>query len=128
MSRMKNKTKLYMVLLTLGIILFVLGVLTGILIGSISAGKKAGNDEAQEEKQETVNEAASVSRPMVIVSDKEAPNVTNVYIPARERVLGQIPINSYKLDNFYIEDGFMAYHDDEGNKLSHLGIDLSYHQ
>ncbi len=131
MSRMKNRTKLYMVLLTLGIILFVLGVLTGILIGSVSAGKKsAGNDDAlkESEAEAKTSEAESVSRPMVIVSDKEAANVTNVYIPARERILGQIPVNSYKLDNFYIDDGYMAYHDDEGNKLSHLGVDLSYHQ
>ncbi len=128
---MKNRTKLYMVLLTLGIILFVLGVLTGILIGSVSAGRKSAA-EADAGKtgdtQAAAPEAENVSRPMVIVSDKEAANVTNVYIPARERILGQIPVNSYKLENFYIDDGYMAYHDDEGNKLSRLGVDLSYHQ
>lgn len=127
LKRMKNRTKLYMVLLSLGVILFVIGVLTGILIGSISASKKA-EDEKASAADEPVIEAATVSRPQVIVSDKEEKKVTNVYIPARERVLGQIPVNSYKLENFYIDDGFMAYHDDEGNKLSHLGLDLSYHQ
>ncbi len=128
---MKNRTKLYMVLLTLGIILFVLGVLTGILIGSVSAGRKsAAEADAGKtgDRQAAAPEAENVSRPMVIVSDKEAANVTNVYIPARERILGQIPVNSYKLENFYIDDGYMAYHDDEGNKLSRLGVDLSYHQ
>ncbi len=128
LKRMKNRTKLYMVLVSLGVILFVIGVLTGILIGSISARKNA-QDEKPSAAEEPVAEAATVSRPMVIVSDKEEKeNVTNVYIPARERVFGQIPVNSYKLENFYIDDGFMAYHDDEGNKLSHLGLDLSYHQ
>lgn len=126
LSRIKNRTKLYLVLLVLGMILFVLGTLTGMLIGSVSARSKS-NSAAAEEK-EVISEAETVSKPMVIVSDKDKVNVTNVYIPARERVLGQIPVNSYKLENFYIEDGYMAYHDDEGNKLSHLGVDLSYHQ
>ena len=126
LSRIKNRTKLYLVLLILGMILFVLGTLTGMLIGSVSARSKS-NSAAAEEK-EVISEAETVSKPMVIVSDKDKVNVTNVYIPARERVLGQIPVNSYKLENFYIEDGYMAYHDDEGNKLSHLGVDLSYHQ
>ena len=126
LSRIKNRTKLYLVLLILGMILFVLGTLTGMLIGSVSARSKSNNAAAEE--KEGISEAETVSKPMVIVSDKDKVNVTNVYIPARERVLGQIPVNSYKLENFYIEDGYMAYHDDEGNKLSHLGVDLSYHQ
>ncbi|MCR4807078.1 MAG: glycoside hydrolase family 25 protein [Lachnospiraceae bacterium] len=128
MKRMKNRTKLYMVLLTLGMILFALGIVTGILIGSISAKNGKAEDKEKEETVQEEPEAVEVAKPQVIVSDKDKVNVTNVYIPARERIFGQIPMNSYKTENFYIDEGFMAYHDDEGNKISHLGIDLSYHQ
>ncbi len=123
LSRIRNKTKLYIVLITLSMILFSLGI----IIGTLSAKAKEEDKTVPEETVE-VSEAATVSKPMVIVSDEDKINVTNVYIPERERVFGQIPVNSYKLENFYVDDGFMAYHDDEGNKISHLGIDLSYHQ
>lgn len=53
--------------------------------------------------------------------------ITNVYVPKRERVLGQIAKNNYITENFFIEDGYMAYHDENGEKISHLGLDLSYH-
>ena len=122
---MKNRTKLYIVLGMLGLIFFAFGLATGYIMGSLS--KNSGDAAAvQEETKE--QEAATVNRPQVIVSDKDKTNVTNVYIPSRKRIFGQIPINSFKTENFYIDDGFMAYHDDEGNKISHLGIDLSYHQ
>lgn len=51
----------------------------------------------------------------------------NVYIPARKIKAGQIFKNSYNPDNFVIEDGFMAYYNEDGDKLSHVGVDLSYH-
>ena len=127
---MKNRTKLYIVLSTLGLIFFAIGLTTGYLLGNLTGSKNAPKQEVSEEQKEASGEekeAATVNRPQVIVSDNK-PNVTNVYVPVRERILGQIPVNSYKLENFYIEDGFMAYHDDEGNKISHLGVDLSYHQ
>ena len=126
---MKNRTKLYIVFSILGLIFFTVGLASGYILGSIT-GKPDDKEAVADVKEagaDNDKEAATVNKPQVIVSDNK-PNVTNVYVPARQRVLGQIPVNSYKLENFYVDDGFMAYHDDEGNKLSHLGIDLSYHQ
>jgi len=67
------------------------------------------------------------STPVVEIRQEEKPDM-NVYIPKRERKLGMVAINSYNLDNFVMEDGYMAYYDDKGNKISHLGVDISYHQ
>lgn len=53
--------------------------------------------------------------------------VVDVYVPKRDVMYGKIPVNSYNPNNFKIQDGYMAYLDDEGNKISHIGIDLSYH-
>ncbi len=126
---MKNRTKLYIVLGMMGIIFMMIGLVTGYLLGSLRGRNLAAREtEAKQEEEPEEKTAATVNRPQVIVSDDNKPKVTNVYVPARERILGQIPINSYNTANFYIEDGFMAYHDDEGNKISHLGVDLSYHQ
>ncbi|MBR6452117.1 MAG: glycoside hydrolase family 25 protein [Lachnospiraceae bacterium] len=55
-------------------------------------------------------------------------DVVNVYVPKREVRYGTIPIHSYNKDNFRLENGYMAYYDEEGKKISHLGVDLSYHQ
>ena len=126
---MKNRTKLYIVLGMMGIVFISIGFVAGYMTGSLrGSGTSAQETEVQPAETTEEKEAATVNRPQVIVSDDNKPKVTNVYIPARERILGQIPVNSYKTENFYIEDGFMAYHDDEGNKISHLGVDLSYHQ
>lgn len=127
---MKNRTKLYIVLAALGLIFFAVGMATGYIMGSlsVSGSREEADTKPQDEAVSDKAEAATVNRPSVIVSDAAQSKVTNVYIPARERILGQIPVNSYKTENFYIDDGFMAYHDDEGNKISHLGVDLSYHQ
>lgn len=54
--------------------------------------------------------------------------VIHIHVPKREVKYGSIPVNSYKQENFKDEDGIMAYYDDEGNKISHFGIDISYHQ
>jgi len=51
----------------------------------------------------------------------------NVYFPARHVEYGQIPRNSYDPDNYTIEDGFVAYYNSDGKKISHVGVDLSYH-
>ncbi len=58
----------------------------------------------------------------------EETQIVNVYVPERRRVYGQIPVNSYIKENFRLDDGFMAYFDEDGKKISHLGVDLSYHQ
>ena len=109
---MKNRTKLYIVLGMMGIVFMGIGLVTGYMIGSLK-GRDTQASEVSDEPVETAakKEAATVNRPQVIVSDDNKPKVTNVYIPARERILGQIPVNSYNTGNFYIEDGFMAYHD-----------------
>ena len=51
----------------------------------------------------------------------------NVYFPKRTIKTGEIQKNSYIQENFVIEDGFMAYYNENGEKISHVGIDLSYH-
>ncbi|MDO4188185.1 MAG: glycoside hydrolase family 25 protein [Lachnospiraceae bacterium] len=51
----------------------------------------------------------------------------NVYLPKRKIQTGEIQKNSYIKDNFKIEDGFMAYYNENGEKISHVGVDLSYH-
>lgn len=58
-------------------------------------------------------------------SEKE--NVVNFYFPKRNIKTGDIPRNSYIPENFTIEDGFVAYYDENGNKISHVGVDLSYY-
>lgn len=73
------------------------------------------------------SEKADKDIPVVEVRTEEKPDM-NVYIPERERKLGTVAVNSYNLDNFRMEDGYMAYFDEEGNKISHLGVDISYHQ
>ncbi len=111
-------------LAVIAFIILMTGIITGYLIGS----RKASKVKAGAAAEETGSNAATVNRPNVIVSNNITPQVVNVYFPDRERVFGKIPINSYNKDNFYAEDGRMAYHDDEGKIISHFGIDLSYHQ
>ena len=133
-KRMKNITKLYMVLGVLGLTILLLGITVGFLIGSHMGKKEAkknapAEETGQDASEVTEDEAAGDSGniPEITVDDPED-NVTRVYIPARERVLGQIPVNPYNTEFFYLEDGFMAYHDENGKKISWLGVDLSYHQ
>lgn len=63
----------------------------------------------------------------VVIETEKTPEI-KIYVPDRKRVLGKIPINSYNQDNFVMEDGFMAYYNEAGEKISHVGVDLSYHQ
>lgn len=51
----------------------------------------------------------------------------HVYVPARKFEAGTILKNPYVQENFVIEDGFMAYYNENGEKISHVGVDLSYH-
>jgi len=73
-------------------------------------------------------ETAKVEEKLEETEEEEEQPIVNVYIPERKRLYGVIPVNPYNTDNFRLADGFMAYFDDEGNKISHLGVDLSYHQ
>jgi len=51
----------------------------------------------------------------------------HVYYPARHIEYGQVQRNSYNPDNYSFEEGFLAYHNNDGEKISHVGVDLSYH-
>ncbi len=73
-------------------------------------------------------ETAKLSEEIEEVEEVEEQPVVHVYVPERRRVYGQIPVNSYRLDHFKLEDGFMVYYDEEGNQISRLGVDISYHQ
>jgi len=77
--------------------------------------------KSQKEIKEVQDELAYV------IKEQSAINVTNVYVPERKIYEGKIAMNSYNTDNFRIDNGFMAYFDEKGNKISHLGVDLSYH-
>lgn len=62
-----------------------------------------------------------------VIEEQSAINVTNVYVPERKIENGKLAMNSFNVNNFREEDGFMAYFDENGNKISHLGVDISYH-
>lgn len=91
---------------------FFLGTVVGMLIIHSKSQKElaAVNDELRR-----------------VIEEQSAINVTNVYVPERKINEGKIAMNSYNTENFRMDNGFMAYFDDEGNKISHLGVDLSYH-
>ncbi len=129
-KKLTNRTKLFMVLGALGAIIFIVGLLSGFVIGSLSAKKAAAKADAESEGTVSGNDASEGPQVVISAGEDEYEEFANkVFIPARERVFGQIPINSYNTGNFYPdEDGFMAYHDEEGNTISWLGVDLSYHQ
>ena len=88
--------------------------LIGFVVGMVVIHFASQNDEDESTK----------ALKMTVASEN---HVTNVYIPKRERVLGQIAKNGYITENFELEDGYMIYKDENGEKISHLGIDLSYH-
>lgn len=77
--------------------------------------------KSQKEIKEVKDELAKV------IEEQSAINVTNVYVPERKLSEGKVAMNAYNTDNFRIDNGFMAYFDENGNKISHLGVDLSYH-
>ena len=91
---------------------FILGLVAGMLI--IHQKSKKEIAAVQDELNRVIEEQSHI-------------NVTNVYVPKRDIKQGNLSLNAYNPDNFRIENGFMAYFDDDGNKISHLGCDLSYH-
>lgn len=78
---------------------------------------------------DTKNEKAKIDALKAELNEAkiESEKPINVYFPKRNIVSGEVPRNSYIQENFVIEDGFMAYYDENGEKISHVGIDLSYH-
>ncbi len=106
-NRVKKRGSAVVICLLISVFFF--GVVSGMLL--IHFTKTAKLNEKLEEAEELEDQP-----------------VVNVYVPERKRIYGQIPVNSYQLENFQLEDGFMAYYDKEGNKISRLGVDMSYHQ
>ncbi|MCR5687403.1 MAG: hypothetical protein K6G58_05220, partial [Lachnospiraceae bacterium] len=98
------------------IVVALIGFLAGFVVGAVLIGSRSAKETAavQEELAKVIEEQSHI-------------NVTNVYVPERDIKEGNLALNSYKQENFRISDGFMAYFDDDGNKISHLGCDLSYH-
>lgn len=111
MSEEKKKNHTLTIVLTIS--LFFVGLIAGMLFIHFTeaAGLKSELDEAE-------NTIINVNQPEIV----------KVYVPKRKIEYGTIPINSYNCDNFKIDEGFMAYFDENGNKISHLGVDISYHQ
>lgn len=104
-----------------------LGIIIGMMIIVFMVGIMLGMVIMQSTARKTDTSATAVSKqPKIETIHKE--EITNVYFPVRQVKSGHIIKNSYNTDNFKIDEGFMAYFDDNGNKISHLGIDVSYHQ
>lgn len=100
--------------------LFLVGLVMGMLIVHL-------NDEKRRE------ELAAEYEEKIKALEKEAEELADdrmkVYVPDRKRVYGQIPLNAWaKKGTFRLDNGFMAYFDENGEKQSRLGVDLSYHQ
>ena len=91
---------------------FMLGLVVGMAVIHLKSSKEIA--DVKDELDSVIEEQSAVS-------------VTNVYVPERKIASGNIAMNSYKTENFRLDEGFMAYFDDDGNKISHLGCDLSYH-
>ena len=110
---MKRNSFNFGIIIGLMIAFMMIGFIAGMLVIHITNKNKNGSlSEIKQPKIETVH----------------TEEITNFYYPKREFLPGQIPRSSYNPDGFRIDNGFMAYFDDEGNKISHLGIDVSYHQ
>ena len=109
MRRRRRNTGL---ILFIALMCFIMGLAAGMVIIHIKSSK----------------EIAAVSEELATVIEEQSHiNVTNVYVPKREVKEGLVSLNSYNTENFRIDNGFMAYFDEDGNKISHLGCDLSYH-
>ncbi len=98
------------------ILMLVLGFVVGLIVGMLVIHEKMSKEIAavQDELATVIEEQSHI-------------NVTNVYVPERKLTEGQISVNPYNTANFRIDNGFMAYFDENGEKISHLGCDLSYH-
>jgi len=93
-------------------------LLTGFILGMIVIHM---SDEKREQEKLTALQAETDKQ------IEEIKDTVSVYIPVRSVNAGELLKNSYNPDGFTIEDGFMAYYNDEGEKISHVGVDLSYH-
>ncbi|MCR5108202.1 MAG: glycoside hydrolase family 25 protein [Lachnospiraceae bacterium] len=113
---MKKRSGAKLTIFFLAMSLFIIGAVVGMIIVHISNQKDMRDMEKAYK--------AKISE----LEEKTKDEITYVYVPERKRVYGNIPINSYIPENFRVEDGFMAYFDENGEKISHLGVDLSYHQ
>lgn len=91
---------------------FIVGMVTGMVIVHNSSSKEI---------------AAVRDELATVIEEQSHINVTNVYVPKRKIKEGLLSLSTYNPDNFRIDNGFMAYFNDEGEKISHLGCDLSYH-
>ncbi len=112
----KQKKSGNAVIIVLTISVFFIGLISGMLLIHISesAGKKQEN-VTNKDTHTTINVGGGTE-------------YVKVYVPKREVRYGTIPIHSYDPEGFRLDNGFMAYFDESGNKISHLGVDISYHQ
>lgn len=100
-------------IVAIAISIFLMGFVAGMFVMYFSSAKSSKN-ASEDDTSTTIN-----------IEGEEI----KVYVPKREIRYGEIPVNSYDTEKFIIgDDGYMAYIDDNGNKLSHLGVDISYHQ
>lgn len=106
------------------ITMFLIGMISGMLIVHFANLKKQAKEETNQQTANT-DRGAQIE---IVKEESEEGKIINVYVPERIRQYGVIPRNPYNTENFRIEDGFMAYFNEEGEKISHLGVDLSYHQ
>ena len=105
------------VIVVLMLSVFFFGFVMGMLLIHFAYAKKAEKEAAGKQDQ-----------PGTTINVSGGTEYVKVYVPKREVKYGTIPIHSYNIDGFVVEDGFMAYYDEAGNKISHLGVDISYHQ
>ncbi|MCR4924112.1 MAG: hypothetical protein K5931_08920 [Lachnospiraceae bacterium] len=112
---MNKRSRYNLIFTVLFVFVFIIGFVIGMLLVYVQDQKEIAKLIAAHEKE-------------ISKLEGQREEITYVYVPERKRVLGQTPINSYILDNFVMEDGFMTYYDENGKKISHLGVDISYHQ
>ncbi len=111
-DRRKEKKALIIVLM---LFIFLFGFIAGMILIHVVDKKKAEDTPKEEAKGTTIQVSGGTE-------------YVKVYVPKREVKYGTIPIHSYDPDGFVLEDGFMAYYDESGKKISHLGVDISDHQ
>ncbi|MCR5734971.1 MAG: glycoside hydrolase family 25 protein [Lachnospiraceae bacterium] len=114
--RKKGKAGYTLIIVFLVVTVFALGFAVGMITLHIKDQEKIDAITADYKEE--------ISR----LEEETKDEITYIQIPERKRVYGKIPVNSFILENFVLEDGFMAYYDETGKKISHLGVDLSYHQ
>ncbi len=114
-DRQKKSGNAVIIVLTISV--FFIGLILGMLLIHIANAAGDQNDPADLKKD-----------PTTTINVGGGTEYVQVYVPKREVRYGTIPIHSYNKDGFRLDNGFMAYFDEEGNKISHLGVDISYHQ